>query len=102
MRETIILSIFLWVVILFSAIKCAEAEAYVDLTISAHSQKDDIYVYKEKWNSVYEWKTPLASIEYGYQYKSVSFFIKHTSSLAQNYDDGLNEVGFRVRVAEND
>ena len=111
MKTTVYLTIIIWVLIFLAFSKIAEAGTfYVDIAVSAHSSHDDIRIRREvklpfntgqTWSTFYDWENMLGAVEFGYEANhGLTYFVKHTSSLAQDYDIGLNEIGVKARVLE--
>jgi len=68
----------------------------MDIGISAHMGRTDIYSVQE--DVPVTWQSPLVSFELGYQYKATSIYLRHTSSMTDSRDIGLNEVGIKYRA----
>ena len=66
----------------------AHAQPYLDAGISYSDNRD----YKV------DIQNPVGHLELGYEYKRISVFARHSSSLSTGDDVGINQLGAEIRL----
>lgn len=87
------MNIALFLLLLFPVYSYAEG-LYLDLGAS--------YLQPHTSYETDKSKTPIMGIvEAGYTYNSFTVFLNHTSSITDNYDNGMNTAGIKYRPFGN-
>lgn len=84
------------IIVVFFVVGASElkADIYLDLGITAMIR--DKYSYKQHDGG--KINPPMGQIELGYEFKSITVYIQHTSDMKTTKDSGLNLIGVKVRV----